>query len=1610
MSRLTGMLGILIRGKGSIGMTSSALFLLSWLLVNLVAGDNTTVGHSTEITGGSTSLQAEAAQAGRGEWLPWSKWSPCSRSCDGGVSRQQRHCRRTPCKGRPWSTRYKVCNTQPCERPSDFRAEQCAAFDNIPYSGQLLRWLPHHDPGKPCALICRGEQSLENGVDSGKSKEIQAERVLPLGVDGVSEFDSEETIVVQLADKVEDGTKCHPDSLDVCIAGECMKVGCDLRVGSSKRLDACGVCGGNGSSCQSEYSWILESISMCSKSCGGGFKIAVAVCKTIGTETIVENSNCDPDQKPGKTLLPCNTHPCSTKWVAGEWSECSASCGGGSRTRNVFCTEDKGNKTTDKLPEHKCNGLHRPRHQESCNTISCPMWETSHWSKCSVTCGTGVKTRTVECRDGTGRLSTDCDLGEHPRTEQECRTNNPCAVYDTDDFSLPLMHPYPAPPVPEKLIDQAVPSDSTFIVDEWSPCSVTCGEGIRHREVHCKIFLEFSRTIVKLPNHQCSGPKPIETERCEMEPCSILDNSLSYRMDTVGDSGYAESSMTDQYRSGSRGSGGESYEGSVKIAAGIATETTFSWREAGYTHCSATCLGGMQDLIINCVRDDNGRPVAPYLCSQETRPEARIKSCNDHPCPPRWNYSEFSACKSPCGIGIQLRDVNCIHEVTRGTVNTVIVPGHMCPQPPPSDRQYCNVFDCPVTWHVGQWGKCSKTCGGGVKSRTVTCQQVMAQGRKETLQERDCLSPKPASEKPCNTKSCDNMRSGAEPMIFSENTTYDQPESDKKKVDLKIGGIAKVFYGTSVVKIRCPVKNFDKSQIMWTKDGTILRKSSKHKISKKGLLRIFDITHADRGVYACNADSTKAETVLQVKVKHGEQMSSEEVLRYGNAVHQSQDANLESAISNSDENVHTDRAGSYQTASGYVRSFAFGNEDISHEARPEGSVPVKPTKKPRPKKPSSGLSHPDATMAHGEHTVTAQHQPGYHESVESSATSGTSTVLPYITRLISSLKSYWPFNDGGASSRGHRMISPILFDELRDEDKISSSRRNHLNYGNEDYDIMHRNPAGIPDEKFGPDEERIFIDDDPYDIDEAIFALQRKDSVKSTAEVVTERRMSAVPTKLAIDYIEESLRKTKRREEERRKEESVNDFIESHHDGVADNFNDELQSIRNPEHAVISAYYLRDPKKLEGRHEKMDSGLNIAKETKLEVRKRTESQLDPKPDVDADESPPEVNTSESTESSNSDDLVLPEMTNDKTSVKVEEELMGPNNSAVITDNNTSVSSSATEILQEEESISGKHQKPALSSKETNEYSKNVSREVHLDEILGDPGDQGIDTYYSQKISRDFESSKTWDALTSTALDHEDAMDDSSISPVILGKGTADDLIFEWVTTDWSKCSQTCGGGGFQMRGAQCTVRTSKTNSSSTVVSPKTVIGANLCEDAGYPVPQKVRPCGSGRCPQWSIGEWTPCESSRCFNWKTAMQRRDISCQLIDELEDGTQNVTVLDSSNCDDGIRPPQRQECYNGACKGVWRVGEWSECTASCEEDGIKYRILQCVWFGTKKPAGNACRDISRPSVMKTCKGPPCPQSPGECKDQSQLCSRVKLMNMCRVPLYQKQCCQSCR
>ncbi|CAM4666568.1 unnamed protein product [Lepidochelys olivacea] len=53
-----------------------------------------------------------------------------------------------------------------------------------------------------------------------------------------------------LAPKVVDGTPCAPDSTSVCVQGKCIKAGCDGKLGSKKKFDKCSVCGGDNKSCK----------------------------------------------------------------------------------------------------------------------------------------------------------------------------------------------------------------------------------------------------------------------------------------------------------------------------------------------------------------------------------------------------------------------------------------------------------------------------------------------------------------------------------------------------------------------------------------------------------------------------------------------------------------------------------------------------------------------------------------------------------------------------------------------------------------------------------------------------------------------------------------------------------------------------------------------------------------------------------------------------------------------------------------------------------------------------------------------------------------------------------------------------------------------------------------------------------------------------------------------------------------------------------------------------------------------------------------------------------------------------------------------------------------
>ncbi|XP_023158560.1 ADAMTS-like protein 1 isoform X2 [Ceratitis capitata] len=1355
---------------------------------------------SSSSSGISSSATSSSSTGSKdGQWSGWSEWSTCSRTCDGGIMQQIRRCyNKNGCKGE--SVRYRICNMQPCPEQQDFRAHQCAAYNDVPYDGTLYTWTPHYDYVEPCALTCRGRPAHLHLGDSSSS---EAE-----GVEDPEHYDDH--VIVQLSARVQDGTRCRTGSLDMCIQGKCQRVGCDLKIGSTKKIDSCGVCGGDSSSCsQPLYYWETAPTTQCSVTCGGGYKMSQPICRNRVTGVEVADSMCSGPQRPEPSVLLCNTHICPPRWITDDWSPCSRLCGPGYRERMVVCAEENnGIKTT--VLDVMCR-TPKPATQEPCMIEKCPKWEIEEWAECSATCGQGLQMRGVECKSADGRHSAKCDPLTKPTSVQQCSAGVSCDgggkiilgssgpssddgdldedeeeddddsadVEDVDDdgdesddarhsdAGLTSYHDESSPQYAHRSVSQlhqdepqqpraerltsgggygyrensdpdthVPPGDPSFVKDvEWSACSVTCGEGVRRRMFRCKVFLEYSRTIATVNDSLCEGIKPHdEVERCVEEPCMLPSHTYD-----------------DQY-----------LRDSIKVGVSEPGKT-YVWREQGYTSCSASCLGGVEELIINCVREDNGRVVSPFLCTPETKPEARVRTCNDRPCPPRWNYSDYTPCSKSCGIGIKTREVQCIHEVTRGGENTMVVPNSMCPQPPPADRQYCNVLDCPVRWEVGEWSKCSHTCGYGIKERKVECKQIMAQEHKIERPESMCPSAKPPDKKPCNVKPC--PLEDPKPVIQVSNTTHIQHDPKKTKITLKVGGAGVVFFGTQV-KIKCPVKRYNRTKIKWSKDHKALARSRKFKVSKKGALRILDITFRDAGVYSCHAGHSSAEITIDVKAKPGQQpeelklQESERLVREGTEALTSADMITAAENSSSSQNNRRKQQGA---------------RDSNRRSKSEQAL------------------NADGSIMENEQSQLVQ-QVGENGGVNAggatksaSASNGGSRVnillaMPYFQALLSNLQKF-------GNSRGHHML----------------------------YD------KGL---QFGIDLENFEQDEPVRPQIDSTDLLAQTASAAAAADGFTSSSLTAVE--------------------------------DNNSDGGGGSSNEWHDHQQATDHISVIP--------------------NIATATTTTLQTTVGNAFGATHDEDSPHSP--------------------------------------------------------------------HAR----------WQKQGDAEV-----------------------------------------------------VITPATPSNHVTYEWRISDWSECSEKCGmagGAGLRRRTVTCVRQRHHTPThnalESHVEADMEMVDNAYCEDYGLSIPDTFEVCGQEECARWETGEWTLCQRARCFGRNTAIQKREVKCRYAN----GTEAANA-----CSVSQRPISRQECYSERCKGVWRVEPWSECNAQCGRQGIKYRILQCVWYGTRRPAGNACRHQPRPTVMKVCKSPPCfTKILGQCKDTSRYCRNVRSMGLCRLHRYQEKCCKSCK
>ena len=89
----------------------------------------------------------------------------------------------------------------------------------------------------------------------------------------------------------------------------------------------------------------------------------------------------------------------------------------------------------------------------------------------------------------------------------------------------------------------------------------------------------------------------------------------------------------------------------------------------------------------------------------------------------RYEWTETaSSCSSTCGGGFQIVEYKCSSITTHRKKSEVSM--QMCSGPrPDSYKKSCSNLPCPAKWTVGNWSHCSKTCGGGESTRTISCVQ-----------------------------------------------------------------------------------------------------------------------------------------------------------------------------------------------------------------------------------------------------------------------------------------------------------------------------------------------------------------------------------------------------------------------------------------------------------------------------------------------------------------------------------------------------------------------------------------------------------------------------------------------------------------------------------------------------------------------------------------------------------------------------------------------------------------------------------------------------------------------------------------------------------------------
>uniref|UniRef100_A0A663MXA9 ADAM metallopeptidase with thrombospondin type 1 motif 20 n=1 Tax=Athene cunicularia TaxID=194338 RepID=A0A663MXA9_ATHCN len=370
------------------------------------------------------------------------------------------------------------------------------------------------------------------------------------------------------------------------------------------------------------------------------------------------------------------------QWRTGPWGACSSTCAGGFHRRVVVCQDEEGRSAS------YCDEATKPPESRHCDSGPCPRWNYGNWGECTQTCGDGIKTRLVICQLPTGQMLGDqnCEILDKPPNMAQCNVHS-------------------------------CPGDVSWHRGPWKSCSVSCGKGLKFRDVHC-----FNSFQAKIEEGNCRHLKKPRTYKiCRAGRCPAWKASRWKECSGSCGVGIQQRDIYCQLK------------GQGRVSEAMCNRDT---QPASKRHCWLPACKQYQWLAderedvkeiyrnVKCV-DENQLQVDESFCDPATKPPS-TKNCRISPSKYVVLTGELSQCSASCKFGYQQRIAYCVgsHSVQNQHVHGLRTVAYQeCPVEPSPYIYKCNVKGCSqaATWRVGKWTKCSVSCGVGVKERTVEC-------------------------------------------------------------------------------------------------------------------------------------------------------------------------------------------------------------------------------------------------------------------------------------------------------------------------------------------------------------------------------------------------------------------------------------------------------------------------------------------------------------------------------------------------------------------------------------------------------------------------------------------------------------------------------------------------------------------------------------------------------------------------------------------------------------------------------------------------------------------------------------------------------------------------